>query len=196
MNTEVIFQSTSKGKGNIYFERAGKSMLRFNNGVYKTSSREEINDILNSDLMSRNLIKMITPAELVDTWLRGEHPDRLNETVLSKVNEQGLIELAKVMGIPPSQHGGNGAIIKSMVRNKPISNAVMFILDKYKTEEGITDWLKIAQDNGLVYKSGPWFKYRKGDQQNTEDDLSLGRKEEDAQKWCIDNQKEIEERIK
>lgn len=196
MNTEVIFQSISKGKGNIYFERANKSMLRFNNGVYKTSSREEINDILNSDLMSRNLIKMITPAELVDTWLRGEHPDRLNEKVLSKVNEKGLLELAKVMNIPQNQHGGNGAIIKSMVRNKPISNAVMFILDKYKTEDGITDWLKIAQDNGLVYKSGPWFKYRKTDQQNTEDDLSLGRKEEDAQKWCIDNQKEIEDRIK
>lgn len=196
MNTEVIFQSTSKGKGNIYFERAGKSMLRFNNGVYKTSSREEINDILNSDLMIRNLVKMITPPELVDKWLRGEHPDRLNEKILSQVSEKGLQELAKVMGLPQKQHANNGAIIKSMVRNKPISNAVMFIIEKYKTEEGIKDWLKVAQEAGLVYKSGPWFKYRKGDKEDTSDDLSLGRAEEDAQKWCIDNQTEIEKRIK
>lgn len=196
MNTEVIFQSTSKGKGNIYFERAGKSMLRFNNGVYKTSSREEINDILNSDLMSRNLIRLVTPAELVDKWLRGEHPDRLNEKVLSKVSEEGLVELAKVMGIPPKQHGNNPAIIKSMVRNKPISNAVMFVLDKYQTEQGIEDLLKVAEDAGLVYKSGPWYKYRKGEIENAQDDISLGRKEEDAQKWCLKNREELEERIK
>lgn len=197
MQTEVIFQRNTNGKGETYFTRSNGAAIRFNNGVYKTSSRKDINDLLNSDLMSRNLIRCVTPLEIVDKWLRGETPDRLNEELLSTVSEKGLQELAKITGLSQKRHGNHGAIIKSMLRGKPVSNAVAFVLEKYKTEKSeVTDWLKMAEDAKIVYRSGPWYKYRKGDEINKEDDLTLGKVEEKAQQWCLDNKDELEERMK
>lgn len=198
MQTEVIFQAKSKGKGNIYCTRSDGHTIRFNNGVYKTSSRKDINYLLNSDLMSRNLISCVTPMEHVDKWLRGETPDKLTDELLSTISEEGLREIARVLGLNERRHGNHGAVIKSIVKGKPISNAISFIIEKYKVEDEeneVKDWLKLATEGGLVYRSGPWYKYMKGDEPDSNDDLTLGKVEEKAQQWCIDNQKEIEERL-
>ena len=197
LQTEVIFQAKSKGKGNIDYIRGNKPVLRFINGVLKTSKREDINDLLHSDLMKRNLIKCVTPMDLVDKWLRNETPDRLTTEVLETVSQEGLIELAKIARLKEQDHDNQPAVIRSMVKDMPVSNAVSFIISKYKTEKTeFTDWLQQAMEPELVYKSSRWYKYRKSDEKNPEDDLTIGGSEQEAQQWCIDNQKEIEERLK
>lgn len=198
MQTEIIFQRNSKGKGNLYYERSGHGTLRFINGSYKTSNRDEINDLLNSDMMKRNLIRCVTPMDIVDKWLRNETPDTLNKEMLSKVSIEGLKELAKVADLNERRHANQPAVLMSMLNGLQVSNAVSHIINKYKVEDEeseVKDWLQLAEEGGLVYRSGPWYKYRKGDEQDKTDDLTLGKTEVEAQQWCIDNQKEIDERL-
>lgn len=197
MQTEVIFQRKSKGKGNLYFGRGNKALIRFNQGTYKTSNREEINDILNSELMQRNLIKCVTPLDIVDKWLRNEMPDSLTKDMLESVSVEGLIELAKIKNIDERRHANQPAVLRSMLKGMPVSNAVSFVVEKYKTEDTSTkDWVELAEDAGLIYRSGPWYKYRKGDEQDKADDLTLGKTEVEAQKWCLENEEELESRMK
>lgn len=197
-STEVLFHSKTKekGKGNILWQRQGKSPIRFYNGTYQTSSREEINDLLNSSLMKRNLIELVTPVEIVNQWLEGKTPDKLTEELLETVDAEGLRELAEVYNLPLKRHGNQPSVIKSMLKGKDVNNAAMFVIERHKTDEPVKDLFKLAREAGLIYHNKPWYKFMKGDEQKPSDDITLGRTEEEAQKWCTENESKIEKRLK
>src|SRR5690554_5307739 len=197
MEADILFKTKRKGAeyGNVFYNRRDKAPIIISNGQYRTSNKEEIADLLHSDLMGRGLLSLVTPTDIVEKWLTGEVPDSLNEEVLNKVSEDGLRELAKIFNLSRRRHGGHGTIIKTMLKGKPISNAVIFVLEKYSTDEGVTDWLKLAMDAGIIYRNAPWYKYRVGDEEDISKDLSIGRAEVEAQAWALDRKDEIEKRI-
>lgn len=197
MQSEVIFNRNVKGnaQGNVVYYRHDGPNIVVKNGVLRTSKKGDIDFILHGDLTNRGVLHPVTSPEIIDMWLRDETPDTLTEELLSKVNEAGLRELAKVYGLNKRKHGEHPSIIKSMLRGRVVNNATLLVLEKNKDESGVQDWLKLATDAGLIYRNAPWYKYKVGDEPSDKD-LSLGKTEVKAQEWALKHKDEIETRIK
>lgn len=195
MNAEIVFQSTSKDKGQIIHTPHGKKPIIFRNGQFKTSDREQINELLNSSLISRGYIEPVTPPELIEKWLLGEQPDRLTKDVLAKVSDDGLKELAKIAGLNAKVHKHLPELIRSMLKGKAITNGIMYVLEKYEREQPAEHFFDELEESGLIYRSGPWYKYRKG-KEPVKDDLTLGKTEAEAHTYVLENRSKIEKRLK
>lgn len=193
--TEITFSRNVKrdklrnylGKGNMVINRHQKPPIVFKGGVYKTSDRLQINDLLNSEELRRGEIVISTPMELVETYLAGDEPDRLSEEVLAKVSPEGLRLMAESIGLART-HGGHANVIRRMIMNTPITNELYHIMQghPHETEEKV-DLLDQLQKEGHVYKSGAWYKLMKGSEEDKEKDLSMGKGEAAAYRWIEDN---------
>src|SRR5690625_7315761 len=101
MEADILFRTKRKGAeyGNVFYNRRGKAPIIITNGQYRTSNKDEIADLLHSDLLDRGLLSLVTPTDIVEKWSTGEAPDTLTEEALSKVSDEGLRELAKIFNL-------------------------------------------------------------------------------------------------
>lgn len=194
--TEITFTRNVKpdklrnyrGKGNMVINRSGKQPIVFRGGVYKTSDRETINTLLRSSEIRRGDIVLTTPRDLVDKYLSGEEPDRLTEDVLEMVDKEGLQKIASAVNVPTHLHGNYPNVIRSMVVGKPITNQVYHIIQEHKMDTPEENKLKEFEESGRIYRSGPWYKFMKGTEENAKKDFSLGRTKGEAHRWIAENE--------
>lgn len=170
----------------------------FQRGIYRTSSKEEVRKLLASPEYQSDYFELHTPKELVDSYLKGEEPDKLTEPVLNKLTAEGLNELSKYFGF--KEDASNPAIIKAMCQGKNVDNKVKTILDRYEAEsedEQVEDLLQRGKDCGAIYRRGAWWKLRSlVDQKDPENDTSLGQSDEQAHRAIEERRDTVLERIK
>lgn len=199
--TEITFSRNVKpdklrnyrGKGNLVMNRYKEKPIIFKGGVYKTSDKQEINSILRSEEMRRGDISLATPRELVEQYLSGDDPDRLTEEMLKNVSKDGLVEIARSVGVPVQTHGNYPNVIRSMVVDQPITNELYHIIQNHKTDSPEVNLLKDFEESGRVYKNGPWYKFKKGDKEDSKKDYSMGKTEGEAHRWIAENKTLIDE---
>lgn len=205
---EVIFESKSRskgiersrGKGEITMLRQEHSDILFRGGIFKTSIRDEIQYLLHSRYYKEGMIKLVTDIDKVDEYLLGDLPEKLTEDLLNNIDHEGLVKIASVNGIPRDRHQNKESLIKTIVKGKPVNNILQRIIDQHTIDDNISekderDLFTKLKDDGVVYKKGAWYKFRKKDEQNPDQDYTLGRSETEAAEWVLDNQDKAEEKI-
>jgi hypothetical protein len=158
---EVYFASTPTTGNGSAFHKIGKTQKTFRKGIYKTTDKEEIIEIISSEIYKRGEVKLVTDHQLVDNYLGGEDPDYLTMDVLNKVSDEGLKALGREYRtkntILPN-------IIKAELNKQPLTDVAMQIITAHPTKtKPITTEAKREHVEGLVEagridKVGVWYK--------------------------------------
>lgn len=186
----------SRGKGNIIYHRHNGRDLKFRSGIFKTSKKQEIEELLHSDIYKDETIQLVDPIELVDKYLKGDQPDILSEELLQGVDDEGVRKIAKALHVPQRKHKNYPEVIRTLVRGEPITNYIQKVIDEHEREKPEESLLNKAMDEGIVYRNGPWYKYRKGDEKGSKD-FSIGKTEAKVQEWLAegDTKQKLKERL-
>lgn len=197
---EVTFQAESqakgrkrRGKGTIIYQRHNGRDLKFRSGIFKTSNKDEISELLHSDIYKDETIQLVDPIELVDSYLRGDEPDELTEELLQKVSDEGVRKIAKALHIPQSKHKNYPNVIRTMVRGEPITNYIQKIIEEHEREAPEESLLQKAMDAEIIYRNGPWYKYKT----DAPKDYSIGKTEAKVQEWLAnsENKEELKQKL-
>lgn len=159
---EVYFASTpTTGNGKAY-HKIGGFQLAFNKGLYKTTDKEQIIDIMASDVFRRGQVKLVSDHELVDNYLGGEEPEYFDMKILAKVSVEGLKSLAAEYQTKNRIHPN---IIKAELNKLPISDVAIKIMEAHKakpkemTDAEIREYVDgLVEAGSTVVKAGPWYK--------------------------------------
>lgn len=199
---EITFQSVarangrkSRGNGKVVYDMHNHKPIVFNGGIYRTTDKEEVQRLMHSRIYKDNTIELVTDLELVNDYLMGNEPDKLTADLLKQIDGDGLRKIAKIVGIPEKRHGNMEGVLRTMLKGTPITSMVYEVMKSHSLEEPEEDIMEKAMDAELIYRSGPWYKYRKGKEQQKDQDLSLGRTEEEVQKWIAQNKDKLKERL-
>jgi hypothetical protein len=159
---EVYFASTpTTGKGRAY-HKIGKSRLTFDKGIYKTTDKETIIDVMSSEIFRRGEVKLISDHALVDSYLGGEEPEYFNAEILAKISDEGLKALAAEYRTKNQIHPN---IIRAELNKLPVSDVALKIIEGHKaepkklTDAEIREYVDGLVDAGRVIKAGPWYTY-------------------------------------
>lgn len=186
---EAVFRVKSAKQKNYIVEYGiGKKRkrIRFNrsNGMYQTSDRQEIGILLRNANYNKDY-ELITEMELVEEWLEGNEPDKINREFTQDVSKEGLLKLAEAFRI--SGHGNKSNVIREMLLGKPVTQAAHTIKRKYTNETAPEDLIKKYEDLGAIVKKGPWYKV--GNEAITRDRVELA-------KWVPENIELLDKKAK
>jgi hypothetical protein len=161
---EVYFSSNPTLLTGRAAHQIGKHLCLFNNGVYKTTDKERVVDILSSEIYRRGEVKLQTDYDLVDSYLSGDEPDYFSIEILNAITEEGIRELAKVY---QTKETTRSMIIKAELNGREIVDAAVNIMETYKdTGKKATtnkiDYVKAAVEAGKLVKAGVWYKAVEG----------------------------------
>lgn len=157
---EVYFASTpTVGTGNAY-HKIGSTLKAFKKGIYKTTDKEDIIEIMSSEIYRRGEVKLVSDHELVNDYLGGEDPEYFTLDLLNKVSDEGLKVLAREY---QTKNQIMPNIIKAELNKLPISDTAQTIINAHEAKpKELTDEDKRAYVDGLVesgriQKAGPWY---------------------------------------
>jgi hypothetical protein len=182
----VTFGSTGGGvKGLASHEVKGKQHI-FKSGLYKTEDKEEIKDIMGSEIYRRNEIVLLDDPAAVADYLDGKEPDRFTEAILDGLPHNIIQRLGRLYNTREQKHA---TLIKAELIGSYINTKASQILDELndvsevETSEDET-LLDTAVSLGVLIKAGPWYK--------TPDETFKTRNRDEVEDWCITNINQIE----
>jgi hypothetical protein len=157
---EVYFASTPTTGNGKAFHKIGRTQVVFNKGVYKTTDKEQVIDIMSSEIFRRGEVLLVSDAELVDNYLGGEEPEYFDLELLSKISDEGLKVLAREYRTKNQIHPN---IIKAELHRQPVSDTALKIIEAHPMKpKGMTDedkrgYVDGLVDSGSIIKAGPWY---------------------------------------
>lgn len=164
---EVTFGSTKTQLRGLATHELNQKLFIFRNGIYKTTDKQEIVNLLGSEVYRRGEIRLADNIDLVSKYLEGEDPEYLSMDVLSQLALDALIELATLYGTKDRQRA---PIIRAELNGKPVTNDAMEVLERYKvkatqgetkrkvSEDDMLEEVEAAVVAGRLTKAGPWYK--------------------------------------
>lgn len=183
----VTFGSTGGGvKGLASHEVKGKQHI-FKSGLFKTEDKQEIKEIMGSEIYRRNEIVLLDDPAAVADYLDGKEPDRFTEATLDKLPHNIIQRLGRLYNTREQKHA---TLIKAELIGSYINTKASDILDELnetdETEKVNVDetLLDTAISLGVLIKGGPWYK--------TPDETFKTRNREEVEDWCITNINQIE----
>lgn len=152
---DVYFRFTQGEKRNAH--KVGNHRIVASGGIYKTSDKETITDILACELYKRDQIVMLGDQEAIEKYLLGDEPDYLTKELLYKLPDDAILELGQVCG---TKNRKMPMIIRAELQNVPISDAVAAVIEDYTLNDNvIEDVLEKAKEDGLLTINKRWFKF-------------------------------------
>lgn len=163
---EVTFGSTKTQLRGLATHELNQKLFVFRNGVYKTTDKQEIVNLLGSEVYRRGEIRLADDIDLVSKYLEGEDPEYLNMSILGDLELDALIELANLYGTKDRRRA---PIIRAELNGKPVINDAIGVLERYKSkadqgakknvsEEDMLEQVEAAVVAGRLTKAGPWYK--------------------------------------
>jgi single-stranded DNA-specific DHH superfamily exonuclease len=161
---EVYFSSNSTQLNGRAAHQIGKHLCLFNGGVFKTTDKERVVDILASEIYRRGEVTLVTDYDLVDGYLSGDEPDYFSLEILNGISEEGIRELAKIY---QTKENTRPMIIKAELNGREIVDAAVNVMVTYKntgqkTTTSKIDYVKAAVEAGKLVKAGVWYKAVEG----------------------------------
>lgn len=162
---EVYFASSPTTPRGRAAHTIGGQTLVFNKGIYKTSDKSRVVDILASEIYRRGEVKLVSDHDVVNGYLEGNEPDYFNMEVLNKITDDGIRELARIY---ETKERTRPMIIKAEVTGKEIVDAAVNVMETYKRtakSEAIKprEFVDAAVEAGKLIKAGVWYKEVDGD---------------------------------
>lgn len=158
---EVYFAShPTRGMGTAVHNIAGKNYVFKEGGIHVATDKNDVVDILASEVYRRGEVKLVSDHDVVEKYLSGEEPDKFTMDVLNSVSDEGLRELAAVY---QTKEKVRSMIIKAELRGKPVINAAVNILETYplegkKKQASKREVVEAAVEAGQIIKAGVWYK--------------------------------------
>lgn len=159
---QIEFQTTAGGmKGRAVMLLEGKE-IKFEKGVRKTTSKDEIELLLSSDLFRRGELKLVTEKVHVAKYLQDDQlPEVLTVELLKKLDDDGIRQLADHY---QTQERNLVPIIRAELRGKPVDDEAQTIIDESmapEKSEAEKNLEAALADGTLTFKS-PWYKSADG----------------------------------
>lgn len=159
---QIEFQTTAGGmKGRAVMLLEGKE-IKFEKGVRKTTSKDEIELLLSSDLFRRGELKLVTEKAHVAKYLQDDQlPEVLTVELLKKLDDDGIRQLADHY---QTQERNLVPIIRAELRGKPVDDEAQTIIDESmapEKSEAEKNLEAALADGTLTFKS-PWYKSADG----------------------------------
>lgn len=151
---EVLF--AFKNGQNTGYHNVGSKTILSKNGVFRTADKEVIETLISSELYKRNEVYMMSNPDLVNDYLIGDEPDYLTSELLRKLPDEAILELATVVG---TKNKSQVMIVRSELRNEPITDVVREVLNGYELLEGQIDLLEQALEHNIVQFKRIWYTF-------------------------------------
>jgi hypothetical protein len=188
----MITQWTSNAARNFVMHRKGGKTYKFDRGRFTTADKDEIKTLLSSTEFKRDDIQLQTPMELVNEYLEGGEPDKLNEEILEQVNTDGLRRIADHLNL--KGHGGYASVIRIMANGKYIDDTIAEILEAFKADDAAENLFEDAKESGVIYYDKPWYKFKEVDAEENESQ-AIGRSKAEVEKWCVEHKSQVKTAI-
>jgi hypothetical protein len=131
--------------------------ISFTGGVYKTTDKEIITDILSSDLYKRGELVMVGDSDTISNYLAGQEPDYLAKELVYSLPDDCVKELAAVCG---TREKKAVMIIRAELIGLPITDEVSEVIDQYSiNNEPVIDIVAKGLEEGLVTKNKRWYSF-------------------------------------
>jgi len=174
---------------NVYFKSAasntfstnlksGKQII-FKKGLYNTTDKDEVRELLRTDVLKRRLIKMETDETTVARWLESdEEPSYITIEYLQGLSNECLMVLANKLNTVSR----NPVIVREELVGIPLTDEIVETVEAYRneTQPGLEDEkfdsiISEAIEKGTITRQGVWYK--------TSDGTSLGRDKKEVVDW-------------
>jgi hypothetical protein len=131
--------------------------ITFTGGVYKTTDKDIITDILSSDLYKRGELVMLGDSDTISNYLAGEEPDYLTKEMVYSLPDDCVRELAFVCN---TREKKAVMIIRAELIGLPITDEVSAVIEQYSVNnEPVIDIIAKAIEDGLLIKNNRWYKF-------------------------------------
>lgn len=180
----IVEFKANKGRRNLVPHQIPNA--RFHKGKFRTGDKQVISKLINSVEYERGYIDVVTPMEHVNDYLEGKQPDKFTKEILDKVSPEGLMELADHYSL--RGHKNLPTVIKTMLKGRYVDNLAVEILEEFETDEELEDLYEVAYEQGVIERSGPWYKF-------SPEDRAISRDEAKAKIWVEENKAKVQEEI-
>ena len=159
---EVQFHSPNTKIDGLAAHKIKNSLVVFNKGLFKTTDKEKITDILSSEIYRRGEIALVSDYGLVDRYLDGDDPEYFTPEILSEVSDEGLRKLGDLY---LTKDRVRTSIIKAEIKGREVTDQAFDILKTHKkttkskalTGDDKKEAVEAAVITGSLVKAGPWY---------------------------------------